>query len=926
MHIVSTVRPGSAVELYVNGALMARKEIDDDGLVLCESTSHTYIGGKGGQFRGVMESIHLTSQFSLTMVDGNAPLKTNGTTLLYRFEEPIAPTETVYTFSASSGSYNSNQLGSLTLTSSDAKALAKTLTGNTVTSGTVDFTAKPYSSGLYKIQDMTSGSIVNRTIAHVPYNLLINPGSINPNTKKPNQTPPERVRLHSINTDTGVLTVSSIHLDQTNDTNAGLIGLITETRTADSDNHFVVIGADLLIDSATGNPYSPPHYNSQIIDRTGQMILDESGFDTHGFVYSSRMATTTSDADNPFAVSWPTDSAGDLVNTNLQVGHSGRHTHNHVVGHDFLRMLPKANDEIIDQTADGAADIIDIIYDEMHTGVDEQLSINSRVDVYRQFEDATINNSINSSTATAVFNSYNGVSDGDVPAGKRVLLAIGCPKFDFRPFVLKGPCPQLGMTHEADVRRFHLRPSSESRVALLHVPQLTTTNIKFAPYVEIHYNAIDLTGASMSGTTQPLLMVEKTVPACTVPTGGGSYIYDAIADSIASGKTLFAPGGILEVNFSNLANDEMLKPHALVGDVSEGYSADVEVDETLTPANYSVRAISGSANTTPEVVLDSVSTTGVHESVFNKLYITKKNDETTLVDKGTYSRVEPDVVVGSPSNGQFDTGVTTSSTHIHEMFDIIDNFHIDSNISNMALLVQPCDRRRSNQLVNLKTELNTSKLKNGITPMYLMSRARIRAIEETEGERGYFTTINCIGLADVAVSRSIEFAGRGSPESHVVKEIEPNSPVVTVTLGGPGQGAMDTKPVFQHSILAHETYSTRRSYTLETTRTDLNFTTGEGTIHVTPLNNESESLASWGTYGFPKIGRIHLPDGSSARYTSKTGTTFTFATAVAGSGDFTNADGSEYTSIGNLLNATGFVKAYTTGSSVTSRARFKIFS
>ena len=926
LHIVATVRPGSAVELYVNGALMARKEIDDDGLVLCESTSHTYIGGKGGQFRGVMESIHLTSQFSLTMVDGNAPLKTNGTTLLYRFEEPIAPTETVYTFSASSGSYNSNQLGSLTLTSSDAKALAKTLTGNTVTSGTVDFTAKPYSSGLYKIQDMTSGSIVNRTIAHVPYNLLINPGSINPNTKKPNQTPPERVRLHSINTDTGVLTVSSIHLDQTNDTNAGLIGLITETRTADSDNHFVVIGADLLIDSATGNPYSPPHYNSQIIDRTGQMILDESGFDTHGFVYSSRMATTTSDADNPFAVSWPTDSAGDLVNTNLQVGHSGRHTHNHVVGHDFLRMLPKANDEIIDQTADGAADIIDIIYDEMHTGVDEQLSINSRVDVYRQFEDATINNSINSSTATAVFNSYNGVSDGDVPAGKRVLLAIGGPKFDFRPFVLKGPCPQLGMTHEADVRRFHLRPSSESRVALLHVPQLTTTNIKFAPYVEIHYNAIDLTGASMSGTTQPLLMVEKTVPACTVPTGGGSYIYDAIADSIASGKTLFAPGGILEVNFSNLANDEMLKPHALVGDVSEGYSADVEVDETLTPANYSVRAISGSANTTPEVVLDSVSTTGVHESVFNKLYITKKNDETTLVDKGTYSRVEPDVVVGSPSNGQFDTGVTTSSTHIHEMFDIIDNFHIDSNISNMALLVQPCDRRRSNQLVNLKTELNTSKLKNGITPMYLMSRARIRAIEETEGERGYFTTINCIGLADVAVSRSIEFAGRGSPESHVVKEIEPNSPVVTVTLGGPGQGAMDTKPVFQHSILAHETYSTRRSYTLETTRTDLNFTTGEGTIHVTPLNNESESLASWGTYGFPKIGRIHLPDGSSARYTSKTGTTFTFATAVAGSGDFTNADGSEYTSIGNLLNATGFVKADTTGSSVTSRARFKIFS
>ena len=191
LHVIATIRPGRAIELYINGALMARKAIEDTGLTLCESSSHTYVGGKGGQFRGVMEAIHLTSQFSTTMVDGNAPLKTNGTTLLYRFEEPIAPIETVYTFSASSGSYNSNSLGSLTLSQTDAKALAKTLTGNTVATGTVDFTAKPYSSGFYKIQDVSTGTVVDRTIAHVPYNLLINPGSINPNTKKPNQTPPE---------------------------------------------------------------------------------------------------------------------------------------------------------------------------------------------------------------------------------------------------------------------------------------------------------------------------------------------------------------------------------------------------------------------------------------------------------------------------------------------------------------------------------------------------------------------------------------------------------------------------------------------------------------------------------------------------------------------------------------------------------------
>lgn len=59
---------------------------------------------------------------------------------------------------------------------------------------------------------------------------------------------------------------------------------------------------------------------------------------------------------------------------------------------------------------------------------------------------------------------------------------------------------------DANTRKFHLRPSSKSRVALLHVPELSSYNL--APYVEIHYNAIDFTGVSM-GKTHPMLMVEK---------------------------------------------------------------------------------------------------------------------------------------------------------------------------------------------------------------------------------------------------------------------------------------------------------------------------------------------------------------------------------------------------------------------------------
>ena len=419
----------------------------------------------------------------------------------------------------------------------------------------------------------------------------------------------------------------------------------------------------------------------------------------------------------------------------------------------------------------------------------------------------------------------------------------------------------------------------------------------------------------------PLLMVEKTVPACDVSTGAGSYIYDAIIASLASGKTLYSPGGIIHTAIGT-REPMLLKPHDLLGDTSEGYSADADVDESLCPANYTPRAISTSANATPQVILESVSTTGIHKSAFNKLVLNKLTAAETLVDKGTYDRVEPNVVVNSPANGQFDTGVTSSSTHIHELFDIIDNYALDNDpYSDMAFVIQPSDRRRTNQLVNLRTEEGTSYKKNALTAMFLMSRARVRTIEETEGENGTYTTINCVGLSEVAVSRSIDFSGRGSPESHIVKEIEPNSPVVTVTLGGPGQGAIDTAPISQHSILAHETYSTRRAYALVANRLQVlpeTVDTNIAYLHVVPLNNDSTNytgdvgLASWATYGFPKVGRIYLPDGGSAKYTSKTGTAFHFPDSTIGSGDYVAADGTEFAEFNAMLYAYGLMRGSST--------------
>ena len=228
LHVVATFSVGKSIDIYVNGVLMASKDIADSSLKLANSSSHMYIGGKGGQFRGVIEGIHIANDLSTGITSGNCPLKKNSTTLLYRFEEPISPIETTYTFSNLTGGYDGNSLSTLTLSSADAQALAKTLTGKTGSAGRGDFTKSPYSAGNYEIYDSSTGTNILRYIPHVPYNLLINPGSINPNTKKPNQTPPERVRLHSINVSTGVLTISNIHLDQQNDTNDGLIESLTK--------------------------------------------------------------------------------------------------------------------------------------------------------------------------------------------------------------------------------------------------------------------------------------------------------------------------------------------------------------------------------------------------------------------------------------------------------------------------------------------------------------------------------------------------------------------------------------------------------------------------------------------------------------------------------------------------------------------------
>ena len=968
-HVVGAVESGF-IRLYVNGLIMAQEKIPF-GTTINQSNNHVYVGGKGGQFRGVIESLHISNNFESEMLSANPPLVQDSTALLYRFEEPINPIAGEYDISSIGSASN---LSTITISTTDAATLATALTGNTVTSGTINFTESPYSSGNYTVFDNVTGagaSPTTRSIPHVPYNLLINPGAINRKTKKPNQSPPERVRLHNINVSTGVMLVSSIHLDfATSATGDGLRPVLHSRSAATGDDYFVVVAADLLIENGSGRPFQPPHLATQLIDRTGQMILDEGPFEQHGITYSSRMATTTNDSNNPFAVTWPTS-----IDESFQVGHSGRHINNHVNGHHYLRMLPKANEEVVDQQL-GTADIVEIFYDESTKGIESQMPINSEVDYYRQIATMEIASVQDSSMAFEIVD--NGLS-----GASREIIAIGGSgtktnfaqsKFDPYPFFLKGPVPQLVSSVNETERTHHLRPSRTSRIAMLSVPSLSTHN--FAPMVEVHYNALDITGASM-GKTLPMLMVEKTVPAGSFQTAGSSftdatcdynndptvtmdattnvrvgmrvsgtgipagafvvsitnsttfelsaattggsvtngtltftpaYIADIIAADLvnpAVDTTLFSPGGVVTMRLEegNLNTFEL--PHMMIGDVSEGYEADDELDEKYTPQNYTT--MSDEPRKTPQIVTASHTNSTAHESVFNRLIIegskfTKENIATTGV-RSVFTDI------ASPSDGEFDVGVSRSSSPIHEVFDIIDNhFQLDSDP--YTLYIQPSNRNRTMQLRHLVGSRERPKEANTADIYCMMSKGILRSVSESENDDGSrITNFRIQGTTSLANTATASEIGSGSPDSHIIKELDPNAPVVTVTLGGPGQGAFDTKPSFDPSPLSRLPYTTRRGFSVvaQSARIDLHGSTPIQYIEVRPLNNNTPDLESWGTYPFPKKGRLFLKNGASAEYASKNGVAFFFTDGTVGDGKFTLADGQDLGTLKSWCIASGLL-------------------
>ena len=93
--------------------------------------------------------------------------------------------------------------------------------------------------------------------------------------------------------------------------------------------------------------------------------------------------------------------------------------------------------------------------------------------------------------------------------------------------------------------------------------------------------------------------------------------------------TLYAAGGYIDVGKSKEGNLGSVNfSHSLVGDISEGFEADVELDERRTPANFTATGTVG--NTTPQNLTASHTTKAQHDSVFHRILIER------VADSGSY--------------------------------------------------------------------------------------------------------------------------------------------------------------------------------------------------------------------------------------------------------------------------------------------------
>ena len=857
----------SEIKCFINGDIVAELNLGGEGGLLQESSSDIFIGGRGGEFRGAIESIRITQGIVDPKIE---PLtKMQNTFGLWRFDDDYDIPEVYFFDHARSGATNQGRDGTDRLNGLlDIPMVAIGHSFSTTHFKIRDYPANPGGvtdrySALEKLAALTQGipleevkdqswysSTLDLTdqayfssVKSTVLNAVINQAGTSPSTGV--ITPPdsqnvrfsdnsvlstsststlnpsinriERIRITGIDFANSRLNCTSVHL--ANDAANGTVDNLPTTQGhifAHTDNtpvYFTIGRADLLIDpgnkevsaSVTGqrkrkrDTFTLAHYTQ------GQRFEDSSGFSNDAFFFSTKSRSTDStDADTLYAPSETYGGMGAVTAYNL------------IEGDFFLKMLPIPDEQVVKQTVQGIANTFDYVNEDVniHTLIAE----NERVKVTESVFHGEISKVINKastigatdsgSSSSNVFNRIvteagvgfydNSLSQNVYASTRDEIVAIAVS--NVKPFMLKG----LDTDHTADfvngsptndnyIR--HLTPEDTSRIAIIDSPSVLIS-AGGPRQVQVHYNAIDLTGEVVAGTSlatagvstkfQPdhatgnaaYLVVSKTVP-CGSAVFGGRTLSDWLrrpysgnqTDASAITLTVTAPGGLVSLPTSSF-NDKPAS-HTLssnpTGDITP--SPFINIEDTVYGLGTGIGGYS-----IPKAIPSTNTPDDTSNSDYHIMHI---------VGGG-----------GSNRKTHTDDKVTPSSFRRSNLsfMDVIDN-ELTGNAN--FVLVHPAKRTSFAMLDDVSHSSNSPLDVLQATVEKVLMRGRVEEITpQLGGEEESKVSIKGRSLLmDIIDHRSTrDFnLGQGTP----VKEVgDLGTPTVTMTLGGLGQGGVDIQPVF----------------------------------------------------------------------------------------------------------------------------------
>jgi len=452
LYLVTAQFTQKEIKCFINGELVATTNLGGENHIVTDVSSDIYIGGQGGEFRGIIESIRLASGVQNPKLQ---PLtKTEDTFGLWEFNDEYDSPDIYFFDNARPGTpmqgrdgpdthdglldipmvgighsfstthfkirdYPDNPSGFADRYTALEKLASLTqgipleeVRNQSWYTSTLDLTGTAYFTGV-------NSTVLNAVINHSgtsPITGVVTPpdtrkvqfsdnstlSTSSTSTLNPSINRVERIRITGIDFANSRLNCTSIHL--ANDQANGTIDNFPETQGhlfAHTDNTpvwFTIGNADVLVDpgtnevsgSVTNQRTREKHTFTLAHSTQGQRFSDASGYGNDAYFFSNKSRTTDStDADTLYEPSTTYPCMGAVTSYSL------------VKGDFFLKMLPQPDEQKVKQTIQGIANTF--LYDAEDITLQSLVSENERVKVTEPAYNGEISKVINkATTVTAV--------------------------------------------------------------------------------------------------------------------------------------------------------------------------------------------------------------------------------------------------------------------------------------------------------------------------------------------------------------------------------------------------------------------------------------------------------------------------------------------------------------------------------------------